>query len=75
MINSQEFTALINARCNLALLPSTEYHELEEKLLEALKKVDRQIANEIDEITAAQQALVEELVYRQGMKDALSLLK
>lgn len=75
MVNSEEFITLIDARCNLALQPSAEYHELENKLSELLKKVDKETANEIDDLLANEQALVEELVYRQGMKDALSLLK
>ena len=75
MINSQEFISLIDARCNLATRASKEYREVEEKLGAILSKIDKKSADLIDGLMAEQQAIVEELVYKQGMKDALSLLK
>ncbi len=74
MINSQEFIALIDARCNLAIRSSNKYRELEKKLSGVLKNIDKKSASQIDEIISAQQALVEELIYKQGIKDALSLV-
>ena len=75
MTNSMEFITLIDARCNLAVGASEEYREIDKKLSSILSKLDKKSADLIDGLMAEQQAIVEELVYKQGMKDALSLLK
>ena len=75
MVNSTEFISFIDARCSVAITASTEYKENEKELGKALKNMDSETAMQIDELIARQQALVEELVYQQGLKDALSLFK
>lgn len=78
MVNTSEFISLINARCILALQSNKEYDQYEEKLsrlINIVKGINKEIADELDEATAALQATVEELVYRQGIKDAINLMQ
>ena len=74
MVNSTEFISLINARCSVAITASTEYKENEKELDKVLGNIDPKTAMQIDELIARQQTLVEELVYRQGIKDTMILL-
>lgn len=69
-----EFIALVDSRCNFALQNSEEYLQFDDELANMLKEVDKETAIKIDDIISRQQAIVEKLIYKQGLRDALSLL-
>lgn len=78
MVNSTESNSLsnlINARCSVAIEASAEYKENERELDKALKSLNPKTMIHIDELITRQQIVAEELIYKQGLKDALSLFR
>jgi hypothetical protein len=72
--NSPEFIALIDERCNAVLQANSEYKAIQHKLIELFKKLDKEISSQIDDLLSQEQVILEEVVYKQGMKDGIKLI-
>ena len=70
---NMEINSLLDSRYNEALQGNNEYLELENKLIDVLNNIDREKALLIDDIVSRQQLLIEDLLYKQGLRDALSI--
>lgn len=67
----KDYEEFISKRCEKALLNNKEYIELQQKLAVAKKNQD---IDSYSDITVSIQIVVEQVVYRTGVKDMLMMM-